>query len=601
MHWFKNLDATPRLLTSFGFMIALALGMGYLGVSSLNKSNHGSQQLYQEDMLGSLRADQMALDRAEIGRLGRDAVLHAGDPEIVGKDEKGVVDAFASLSANLSESQAKVQSQEGQAQLAIIEASIPPYRQFFVEAFADIRAGSFPQAIAAVVAGTILGEKIKAASQACRKMSNDLAVARNAANDRGYRATRNGMLFACVISLVLGVVLSLFIARGFSIPLGNAVIALERVAAGDLTVALQVGTRDEMGRMAGALDNALAKLRSTLREVASGAANTSSASRQLAISAAAISSGSQQQAASLEETSASLEQITAAVRQSADNAHQAKQLAMGSCESAEAGQEVVSAAIAAMANINTASAKISDILSTINEIAFQTNLLAVNAAVEAARAGEQGRGFAVVAAEVRSLAQRSSESAQEIKGLIQDSLDKVKKGSELVNRSGATLQGIVIAVKSVTDIVGEIAAAAAEQSTGIEQVNTAVTQMDQITQSNSAQTEQLATTAQSLSGQSARLSELVGILVLNYAGEDRRGSRRPANYGGRERRSRDNRQPSRQGTDLNSAAPVGAPTAISISSPPRAAVVSSPADLRKDQAVRVRYAGIGAGSDFEEF
>jgi methyl-accepting chemotaxis protein len=299
-----------------------------------------------------------------------------------------------------------------------------------------------------------------------------------------------------------------------ALPLGLAVTALLQVADGDLTASLAVDSSDEVGRMAQALNEALEKLRATLGEVAETAATATASSQQLASSAAAIANGAQTQASSLEETSASLEQITAAVRQSADNAKQASLLATGSRESAEKGQEVVSGAIAAMVEINTASAKIADIISTINEIAFQTNLLAVNAAVEAARAGEEGRGFAVVAAEVRSLAQRSAGAAKEIKGLIQDTLEKVEKGSELVNRSGATLQGIVGSVKRVTDIVGEIAAASGEQSTGIEQVNTAMTQMDQVTQSNSAETEELSSTAQTLSGQSARLLALVSTFTL---------------------------------------------------------------------------------------
>ena len=276
------------------------------------------------------------------------------------------------------------------------------------------------------------------------------------------------VLFA--VALVFATLTTRQLRSQIAVPLERAAAALLQVANGDLTASLEVDSTDEVGQMAKALNDALEKLRATLQEVAETAATVTSSSQQLAASAVEIAGGAQKQAASLEQTSASLEQITATVRQSADNARQASQLATGSRESAEQGQEVVSSAIAAMTEINTASAKISDIISTINEIAFQTNLLAVNAAVEAARAGEEGRGFAVVATEVRSLAQRSAEAAKEIKGLIQDSLEKVEKGSELVNRSGATLHGIVGSVKRVTDIVGEIAAAAGEQSTGIDQV-----------------------------------------------------------------------------------------------------------------------------------
>jgi methyl-accepting chemotaxis protein len=336
------------------------------------------------------------------------------------------------------------------------------------------------------------------------------------------------ILFA--VAVAFAIVTTRLLRRQIAVPLALAVAALLQVADGDLTASLEVESSDEVGRMAQALNEALKKLRATLGEVAETAATATASSQQLAASAAAIANGAQTQASSLEETSASLEQITAAVRQSADNAKQASQLATGSRESAEKGQDVVSGAIAAMAEINTASAKIADIISTINEIAFQTNLLAVNAAVEAARAGEEGRGFAVVASEVRSLAQRSADAAKEIKGLIQDTLEKVEKGSELVNRSGATLQGIVGSVKRVTDIVGEIAAASGEQSTGIEQVNTAMTEMDQVTQSNSAETEELSSTAQLLSVQSARLLELVGTFTLGNDSEASNGSRghRPA-------------------------------------------------------------------------
>jgi methyl-accepting chemotaxis protein len=222
-----------------------------------------------------------------------------------------------------------------------------------------------------------------------------------------------------------------------------------------------------------------------------------------------LSQRTEEQASSLEETASSMEQMTSTVKQTADNAGQANQLAMAARQQAEKGGAVVSSAVAAMSGINEASRKIGDIIGVIDEIAFQTNLLALNAAVEAARAGEQGRGFAVVATEVRNLAGRSATAAKEIKALIQDSVVKVDEGSRLVDESGKTLDEIVNAVKKVTDIVGEIAAASREQSSGIEQVNKAVMAMDQTTQQNAALVEEAAAASQAIVEQAQSLSGMI--------------------------------------------------------------------------------------------
>jgi len=313
-----------------------------------------------------------------------------------------------------------------------------------------------------------------------------------------------------VLALVAGAGIYLGIARRLVGPL-RAAAELGELASGnaDLTRRLAVSSHDEVGRLSQALNGFLDNLHGLVQEIRGAASQVGAASEQLSAASGQVASGAQEQASSLEETAASLEELTGTVRQNADNARQASQLAIGAREKAEKGGQVVTAAVGAMQEITTASKKIADIVTVIDEIAFQTNLLALNAAVEAARAGEQGRGFAVVATEVRTLAQRSAAAAKEIKGLIQDSVDKVHDGSELVNRSGQMLGEIVTGVKQVTDIVSEIAVASEEQSRGIEQVNRAVTLMDQIVQSNAAQTEELSSTAQNLTSQARELQELV--------------------------------------------------------------------------------------------
>jgi methyl-accepting chemotaxis protein len=338
---------------------------------------------------------------------------------------------------------------------------------------------------------------------------------------------RNAVLLVGVAIgvLALTILVAAALARLLTRPLAQASEVLEAVATGDLTRRLAVESRDEIGQMATALNQAVEAMNGALAEVQTAADQAASASAQLSDASSHLSSGAQEQASSLEETAASLEEITGTVKQNADNARQANHLAVGSRDVAEKGGEVVADAVRSMGEINAASRKIADIITTIDEIAFQTNLLALNAAVEAARAGEQGRGFAVVASEVRNLAQRSATAARQIKGLIEESVQKVDSGSSLVNRSGETLGEIVSAVKRVTDIIAEIAAASSEQTTGIDQVNKAVAQMDQVTQSNAAQTEQLASTAQALATQAQRLQQLLARFTLDNRGVGMRPAR----------------------------------------------------------------------------
>ncbi len=298
---------------------------------------------------------------------------------------------------------------------------------------------------------------------------------------------------------------------------GELLAIVNSVASGNLNVAMPDLGEDSIGLVAAGFDKAIQAIRTTLTQVRRVAGDVATNSQTLAAASEEIASGAQEQASSLEETAASLEQITSAVKQNTDNSVQAQQLSSGSREVAEAGGSVVGEAVDAMTAINKSTGKAADIITTIDEIAFQTNLLALNAAVEAARAGEQGRGFAVVASEVRNLAQRSAGAAKEIKQLLQESFSAVETGSDLVNKSGDTLQDIVTSVKRVADIVSEISAASTEQLSGIEQVNNAVSQMDRVTQTNASQTQQMSSTSQSLQTQSENLLQLVAEFQLGVA------------------------------------------------------------------------------------
>jgi methyl-accepting chemotaxis protein-2 (aspartate sensor receptor) len=289
---------------------------------------------------------------------------------------------------------------------------------------------------------------------------------------------------------------------------------VQRIGDGDLSQAMTSPRRDEIGVITRAVEVMRDALVRVVGEVRQGTDTIATASSQIAAGNQNLSSRTEQQASSLEETAASMEELTSTVKQNADNAQQANQLAASASEVALRGGSVVSQVVDTMGSIHASSKKIVDITGVIDGIAFQTNILALNAAVEAARAGDQGRGFAVVASEVRSLAQRSAAAAKEIKGLIDDSVGKVDAGSALVGQAGQTMEEIVASVRRVTDIMGEIATASHEQTSGIEQINQAITQMDQVTQQNAALVEEAAAAASSLQEQAGHLVQAVGVFRI---------------------------------------------------------------------------------------
>ena len=324
------------------------------------------------------------------------------------------------------------------------------------------------------------------------------------ANARAY------MIILGSVAVLLGAFVAWIITRSITHPINAAVSVAETVASGDLSSHIVVNSSDETGRLLGALKAMNTSLLGVVAQVRHGTDAISTASSEIAAGNLDLSSRTEEQASSLEETASAMEELTSTVKQNADNARQANQLAKSASEVAVRGGSIVSQVVDTMGTINESSKKIVDIIGVIDGIAFQTNILALNAAVEAARAGEQGRGFAVVATEVRNLAHRSASAAKEIKELIAASVANVDTGSRLVNEAGQTMGDIVDSIVRVTDIMGEITSATHEQTIGIEQINMAIAQMDEVTQQNAALVEEAAAASQSMQEQAGELAHVVG-------------------------------------------------------------------------------------------
>jgi methyl-accepting chemotaxis protein len=427
-------------------------------------------------------------------------------------------DAMKSVSARVTAIQDEldplITSAEGRRLFADVATARKTYAAARDEAFAAKKAGA---EVGEMVTARLVPamNRYIASVQEVATYQEKLVTTANRNIDATSTEARRVLLGLGAAALILGAGLAVALTRSITQPLARALSLAETVAAGDLTSTIDSTARDEIGQLLRALASMNASLLATVSEVRVGTDTISTAAREIAAGNLDLSVRTEQQASSLEETAASLEELTSTVKQNADNAREANMLAVSASSVAVRGGAVVADVVATMASINTSSRAIADIIGVIDSIAFQTNILALNAAVEAARAGEQGRGFAVVASEVRTLAQRAAGAAKEIKALIDHSVREVETGGRLVGQAGQTMDDVVASITRVTGIMGEIAHASAEQTLGIEQINAAITQMDEVTQQNAALVEEAAGAAAALEAQAATLARVAGVFTIS--------------------------------------------------------------------------------------
>jgi len=522
-----NLSIKSRLIFVIGFLSVLLIGIGSLGLVSLNTTNAALKTVYEDRMvaLGQLERINALMNKGQIIVAESIAGQLSAFPEDVAVVDKRVGD----IKNSITQIEALWKDYTG-TRLSAEEVKLT--QSFDVNRRKYGREGLLP-ALAALTgrdfqqAGEILQGPMRENYPAVRASAEELiayqlkiAKTEFGAAQTRFVMVRNISIVVMAAGVLLAGLVGFWLIRAISRPLNEAVRIVKSVAAGDLTQSIEVRSHDETGQLMQAMKEMNASLMSIVGQVRTGTETISVASREIASGNADLSSRTESQASSLEETVSSMEQLTSTVKQNAENARQANQLVVSTSDIAVKGGEVVGQVVHTMESIKDSSKKIVDIIGVIDSIAFQTNILALNAAVEAARAGEQGRGFAVVATEVRSLAQRSAGAAKEIKTLIEDSVGKVDTGGKLVNEAGKTMDEIVEAVKRVTDIMSEIAAASQEQSAGIEQVNQAIGQMDQMTQQNAALVEEAAAAAESMQDQAAQLSTAVSAFKLEQSRRD---------------------------------------------------------------------------------
>ncbi|MFD1554181.1 methyl-accepting chemotaxis protein [Paraburkholderia silviterrae] len=504
---------TLKIPLAFAAALLLMFAGALYGIYSLNQSLNVYGTTVQNSVANERAVTAMLVAFKVQVQEWKDTLLRGKDPALLEKHwsafeaREREVDALAAqLNTNLPEGESRDLVER-------FAAAHTTMGQGYRAGLAAFKSAAFdPAAGDHAVAGVDRAPAALLDEAAHRIAAQSARVSADAANEARHATAISAVLM--VAALIVSMTGSWLFSRSVTRPLARALDCTRAVAKGDLAFEVQSGGRDETAMLLAALKSMQRSLAGVVSKVLGHAEGVASASGEIAAGNHGLSSRTEEQAASLEETAASMEEITATVRQNAQNAKQAALLAGEAANTAARGKQLMSEVVDTMHGIASSSGQIVEIIAVIDGIAFQTNILALNAAVEAARAGEEGRGFAVVAAEVRSLAQRSGAAAKEIKALIEASAQRIDAGSALVSDAGNVIGEMVGAVERVTAIVGEIATASQEQSTGIEQVNMAVTQMDEVTQHNAALVEEASAAAHALAEQAVELREAVGVFRL---------------------------------------------------------------------------------------
>ncbi|WP_323139926.1 methyl-accepting chemotaxis protein [Massilia phyllosphaerae] len=518
---FRNLKVGTRLILCFLAVALLGAIVAGIGIHNMDQMNDRARRLYQNELLGLSYVKEANINLVYINRAVRGGMLAATqerrDTSLanVAVFKKAVLD-------NLDKARPLFTTEDGKRLFAQVDDELRNYDSVIDEQIKKTKAEPLQEQrdSVAYMFGTFMPRSgvIDSKMDELTKAKEDLARQANQENKEAYVRGRSTMLVLVLLSLGAGVALGILITRSLTRQLGGepayAAEVASRIAAGDLSTPVDLRSGDT-GSLLFAMQTMRDRLATIVAQVRGGTDAIGSASSQIASGNLDLSSRTEEQASSLEETASSMEELTSTVKQNADNARQANALAMTASSVAGKGGEVVAQVVETMGSIKTSSSKVVEIISVIDGIAFQTNILALNAAVEAARAGEQGRGFAVVAGEVRTLAQRSAAAAKEIKVLIDDSVDKVESGSKLVDQAGSTMHEVVGSIQRVADIMSEITAASQEQTAGIEQINQAISQMDNVTQQNASLVEEAAAASEALQEQAGKLADLVSVFRID--------------------------------------------------------------------------------------